>query len=277
MIERLLIIDGRYLCYISLYTRQGLSNAGQPIGVVYGWWSDVLAAIKKLAPSHLYVAWDHMYLYRKELDPGYKLRENPEADKAKKIEEFWTQLSILEGLITQAGIAQDTIYGLEADDLIAIACRRWAGEVIIYSRDSDLFQLLSPQVSMYAQKQIIDLARLRKDHDCSPSEWLLVKALAGDPGDNVIGVKGIGEKTALKIIHGQHKTSLSDYDEMLQKNLPLVTLPYPLIRHGKDTVLAAPTPLENIDWRGLQEAFLGLSFYSLLNILKSLENGPENP
>ncbi|GAF86980.1 unnamed protein product, partial [marine sediment metagenome] len=128
-----------------------------------------------------------------------------------------------------------------------------------------------PHVSLVNKKQKWDAARLQSEHGCSPDEWVLVKALAGCDGDNVPGVKGIGPKTAVKIIRGQHKTTLSDYQDIIDKNLELVKLPFPLLSY-RQFQLSSPAPLADVDWEALLEIFWELDFRSLLDRVVELQS-----
>jgi len=270
--KHLLIIDGKYLAYVALYTRQGLMLNGQPIGAVFGFFSDLLSDLKRFSPTHVHVAWDERTenLYRTEIYPEYKQREStPEQIRTIKVEDFYGQIAIIGQMLSKIPISQSLLPGLEADDVIALLCRRFDGKVTIHSGDQDLYQLLSSNVSMYSRKKKTTLVDFKNTWKCSPSQWSLVKALAGCPGDNVVGVKGIGEKTAIKIITGNHKKkSLSDYDEVVNKNLKLVKLPFPLVSYR--TIEMNSSIVQDIDWDQVKKLFLEKQFYSLLDSIKEL-------
>lgn len=263
--NHLLIIDGKYLAYVALYSRRWLALNGKPIGVVYGWWSDLFNAVRRLKPTHLSVAWDSRHLYRKEISSIYKQGRQEDPDGIKELEQFFPQVESIQSMIKQANIAQSEIDGLEADDLIALLCRRFSDKVTIYSSDNDLFQLLSDRVSMYSKRKFTTPKTLWDEHGCTPSQWALIKALAGCSGDNVVGVNGIGVKTAVKIIKNEHKRKhLGDYQDVVERNLQLVRLPYPLMNYRNVSVGASC--IGQIDWKLLNRHFLALDFKTLLDI-----------
>jgi 5'-3' exonuclease len=269
-----LVIDGKYLCYCALYSHSGLSLLGRPIGVVFGAFQQLLAHLKTLRPASVWVAWDAPTesLYRTGLHPDYKAtRGDPASTVLKSREDFHGQVRELEDLFRRVGVAQDEIAGLEADDLIALYCRRNRDPVTVFASDNDLFQLLDSHVTLIGRKQKWNADRLRAKYGCEPGEWVTVKALAGCDGDNVPGVKGVGPKTAVKILRGQHKTTLSDYKSVIDRNLQLVKLPFPLVSY-RQLELSPPTPLEKVDWEAMLDIFWELDFRSLMDRAVELQD-----
>jgi 5'-3' exonuclease len=125
--------------------------------------------------------------------------------------------------------------GFEADDVIASICQSNPGEsFVIISEDKDMYQLLSSKVSIYhpRQEQIVTPQVFTEKYGINPEQWAAVKGLCGCDSDNVDGVRGVGEKTAIRYLRGELKTSLKSYKAILEsqkiidRNLKLVVLPF---------------------------------------------------
>lgn len=128
--------------------------------------------------------------------------------------------------------------GYEADDIIASICFNLSmlDKAIIISSDQDLYQLINFQVSSYnpVKKKILTLQGFKEKYGILPHEWKLVKALAGCNTDGVPGVKGIGEKTAIKYLTKNLKATARAYQSITSKeglriferNMRLVSLPF---------------------------------------------------
>lgn len=125
--------------------------------------------------------------------------------------------------------------GYEADDIIASVCDNLpkGEEAIIVSSDEDLFQLLGPRVCMWLLKgKIVTADSFTRQWGICPAKWPDVKALAGCRGDGVIGIKGVGEKTAVKFLTGKLKPDTKAFQAIVAGtnvwnfNLDLVRLPF---------------------------------------------------
>ena len=127
-----------------------------------------------------------------------------------------------------------------------------------------MFQLLNKNVRLYDGKTFTTYKKFTKTSNCTPEQWALVKALAGCPTDNIKGIRGVGEKTAVKIIRGEHKKTLNDYRSVVEQNLPLVKLPYPGISYRSLEITEA-SAVEAIDWEKLLDIFIDLDFRSLVD------------
>ena len=266
--SHLLVLDGKYIAYTALHTHRWLTLRGRPIGVVYGFWATLLRDLKRIEPTHLTVTWDAPHLFRKDIYPQYKEnRKSPDMEAIKKDEGFYSQIEVLQSTLATCSIAQDEVDGLEADDLIALHCRRFDGRVTVHASDNDLHQLLDKaRVRLFSKDKFFQELHLAEKHGCTPGEWLTVKALAGCDGDNVKGVKGIAAKTAVKIIKGEHKKRLDEFSDIISHNLNLVQLPYPLISHKN--IQLSTTLVSSIDRQALVNQFVDLEFYSLIEKLE---------
>jgi len=123
---------------------------------------------------------------------------------------------------------------MEADDLIAAITQNYNQEFIIISADHDLYQLLSPNVSMYStkKKKVITEQVFIDEYRVTPEEWIMVKQIAGCTTDNVKGVPTIGEKRAIAFIKKTLRPDLKWYNRikkneaMIRQNETLVKLPF---------------------------------------------------
>ena len=180
---------------------------------------------------------------RKELFSGYKSAQDTkkydenELPLIKELKYHITRMNsrYLENLGYTNVFKQN---GCEADDVIASVCKAVSPEdrITIVSRDHDLFQLITPRVSVYdpVSTRTITVNSFRREYNLHPSEWPEVKAIAGCGTDSIPGVMGVAEKTAMKFVQGisvgpkknkaiEHFQASPEY----VRNLKLVTLPYP--------------------------------------------------
>ncbi|GAF13835.1 DNA polymerase I [Bacillus sp. JCM 19046] len=140
------------------------------------------------------------------------------------------QYVLLKQVLEKMSISQLTLAPYEADDLIGALSLQWeqqtAGSCLIYSNDQDLYQLLSERTHQIINKKkqefIYDAQAFQLEHGIQPDQWIDVKALLGDPGDNIPGCPGVGQKTALPLIQtygsieNLHET-LADLDPQFKR------------------------------------------------------------
>lgn len=124
--------------------------------------------------------------------------------------------------------------GFEADDLIAQACHQLNEECIIVSTDSDLWQLISLKVTIWnpATKHQINKQAFIEEHDITPREWVYIKCLMGDKGDNIDGVDGVGQIIATRYLKTPESIShilkerIKKSEALIERNHKLIKLPY---------------------------------------------------
>lgn len=158
--------------------------------------------------------------YRKELYPEYKgnrkekfATQTPE--EAKEFEEF---LEDYEQTLELAAEVYPVIRykGVEADDIISVICRLVKDKTIwIVSSDKDLDQLITDNVSRfsYITRKEITLSNFKQTYGCDPEEYISIKVLQGDSGDNVKGVEGVGPKRALALVR-EYGSAFDIYDSV---------------------------------------------------------------
>ncbi len=220
MSERLVIIDGKSVFYRGYYAMPSLSTQdGVPTGGVYGFAVMALEIIKRLKPDYVCVAWDKKgtnIRLRRELYPAYK------GNRKAAPPDFYEQIPLLHGLLESLGWPLYEIDDYEADDIMA-AFAKQAGaksiESFLVTSDLDVLQLVNEHTHIFTLKkglthiELFDVAHFEEKYGVGAHQWIDVKALKGDASDNIPGVAGVGEKTALQLI-GQYHTLENIYEHL---------------------------------------------------------------
>ncbi len=195
------LIDGSHAIYRAYHAIRPLSTSGGlPTAAVHGFTKILLKLIEAAAPDHFVIAFDTAApTFRHAAYAGYK------ADRGPMPDDLAIQIPYIHRMVDALQIASVVQEGYEADDLIGALARRgeaagWA--VVIVSGDKDFDQLASPQVTLYdpmkgARRTAADVA---VKWGVSPSQVIEVLGLMGDAVDQIPGVRGIGEKTASRLI-----------------------------------------------------------------------------
>jgi len=202
--ERIAIIDGHALLHRGFHAIPFLSTKdGRPTNGVYGFTMMLLNAIRELKPDYVTVAWDMPgKTFRHDMYDGYK------ATRKETDENLVPQFQITKDLLEVFEIPVIGVEGFEADDVIGTLAHQYkdSHDVIIVTGDMDELQLVDEHVRVYTLKRgfsdtvIYDVAAVRERYGVTPDEFVVMKALKGDPSDNIPGVKGIGEKTAVDLV-----------------------------------------------------------------------------
>ncbi|MDR2175671.1 MAG: DNA polymerase I [Synergistaceae bacterium] len=203
--DRTLIVDGHGLAFRAFYAVPPLNAPdGTPTNAILGFMNMLTKIEDELEPVRRTVVFDAPGpTFRHELYKDYKAQRKPTP------EEFKIQVPLLRDLLTFMGCPVVAEPGVEADDVIASLARAVAGEggeAVIVSSDKDLFQVLAPGVRMLRPVRGItalkdyDEAAFTEEFGFPPQSMPDYLALLGDASDNVPGVPGIGEKTALQLI-----------------------------------------------------------------------------
>ena len=206
--KRLVLIDGKSVFYRGYYAMGNLSLPdGTPTGGVYGFAAIAMEIVKKLDPTKVVVAWDSKtsVTKRRAIYPEYK------AGRIKPGDDFYAQIPLLEGLIHDLGWSFVEIDNYEADDIIGTLSRE-ADEALDYetyiiSSDLDMLQIVDENTFMwrilkgFSNIEEINVREVEEKYGILKSQFLDLKALKGDSSDNIPGVPGIGEKTAVKLLN----------------------------------------------------------------------------
>ena len=237
-----LILDCNFLCHRARYSMGNLSFGGSATGVAYGFLREVLALREQFSPFSMVFCWDSRYSKRQEVFPDYKgKRKNRQPMAEEEMEFEWAfrkQVKLLRKkylpIIGFKNVFQQK--GYESDDLLASVAYSLSSkdQAVIVTADHDLFQCIRPNVSMYSPRDHKQhtLQTFKKELGITPADWVYVKAIAGCDTDNVPGVKGVGEKTAILYLLKKIKVTAKTYKDiehngdLIARNTALVKLPY---------------------------------------------------
>lgn len=214
-----------------------LSFLDMKTGVIFGFFVRLLKLWEEFQSNQFVFCWDSRKRFRSAIYPEYK--KGPSRSSSITPEQrviISKQMEALQCEILPALGFKNILHqtGYEADDLITKAILRYEREFIVVSTDKDLFQTLAVGACRFiyntvtGKKMTRDL--FRKTYQVEPFEWVKVKALAGDPSDNIPGVPGIGEKSAIAFVldklKGKKLQSIHESEAIIERNLKLVRLPF---------------------------------------------------
>ncbi|MDQ0225185.1 5'-3' exonuclease [Metabacillus niabensis] len=222
--NHLLIVDGMALLFrsffaTSVYGNFMVNSKGIPTNAVNGLLKHLIAAIEYVKPSHVVCCWDMgSKTYRNNIFSNYKANR-PEAPI-----ELQPQFDLAKEVVKALDIPNIGLEGYEADDCIGTLTKTFEADmrITILTGDRDILQLLNDQVNVLIfQKGIGNYKHYTKqlfqqEFEIEPEMLIDVKALMGDSSDNYPGVKGIGEKTAYKLVSKYKSISslLDNIDEL---------------------------------------------------------------
>ncbi len=202
--KKILILDANSLFNRAFYgIRSGLTTrAGLPTGAVFGYINILKKHLDAIKPDFAVAAFDvHAPTFRHKLDSRYKATRKPMP------EELRAQLPYLKRATEAMGLSIVEQDGFEADDILGTLSRvaeMDGNEAVLVTGDRDSYQLVSQKVTLILagtkEDQVITPEVLKEKFGLAPLQMIDVKALAGDSSDNIPGVRGIGEKTAVKLI-----------------------------------------------------------------------------
>jgi len=198
----IILVDGKWMAYRAHYAHMQLkTSGGRPSGLVFGFLKELLAINKRKPACPIIICWDgNGETWRHRAYPAYKANrtENPDWKIMKaQIDELLPTLQV--GL----GMHVARVDGVEADDIIGILAHhlKVTHNVVVYSADRDMYQLVGDSVKVW--QKLEDRLWGQKDVQAwlgAPiSAFVEIKAMAGDPADNLKGLPGIGFKKALKL------------------------------------------------------------------------------
>ena len=205
--ERLLLLDGHSLAYrafFALPVENFSTTTGQPTNAVYGFTSMLINVIRDEQPTHIAVAFDLSGpTFRHEAYAEYK------ATRSETPTDFRGQLSLVKEVLEALRIPMLEAPGFEADDVIATLATQASAQhmdVLIVTGDRDAYQLVDEHVTvLMTRKGISDMTRFTPEevmakYGLTPAQYPDFAALRGDPSDNLPGIPGVGEKTAIKLV-----------------------------------------------------------------------------
>jgi 5'-3' exonuclease len=287
---RVFLIDGSSYIFRAFFAIPPLTNsAGLPTNAIFGFTNILLKLLKQYKPEYIAVALDAgRKTFRNEMLAAYK-GNRPEAP-VDLIPQFPYFRKVLDAL----NLPLLELPGYEADDIIATLCERLCGqgcELVVVSSDKDLMQLVTNGVKLLdsAKDLWIGKDEVRKKFGVAPEQVIEVMGLMGDAVDNIPGVKGIGEKTAIALIQ-QFQTLenlFAHLDEMEQMQLRGAARIRQILEAGKDKAVlsrdlamvkrdvAVDVGLPELQFTGFNIEKVRTLFTELefTNLIKLIENG----
>ncbi|WP_249365526.1 5'-3' exonuclease [Cytobacillus citreus] len=219
-----MLVDGMALLFRAYFatavTGQFMINSkGIPTNGVYGFVKHFLTAVSKFKPTHVAVCWDMgSKTFRTEMYDGYKANR-PDAPV-----ELIPQFDLVKEVVEAFNVPNIGLKGYEADDCIGTIARQASeiAHVNILTGDQDILQLLDDQISVvllqkgYGNYLVHTKDTFYESKGIHPKQMIDLKAFMGDTSDNYPGVKGIGEKTALKLLqqYGHIEGVLANLDQL---------------------------------------------------------------
>lgn len=294
--KRLLILDGNALVHRAFHALPSTMSTklGLQTNAIYGFVSIFIKALKDIKPTHVAVSFDvSKHTFRNDLYVEYK------ANRVKQPDELYAQFPYIKEIVKDFNIKIFEKEGFEADDVIGTICNRLEDdkdlETIILTGDKDTLQLVDKNTKIYTFKTgisdvvIYDRDEVKNKMGVYPEQIIDYKALRGDQSDNIPGVKGIGEKTAVDLLNRFNniqnlyknidKSDVKDITprvlKLLQDQKESAFLSYKLstidknidINFSLDDCIIKPIDLEN-----LRDLFIKLEFKTLLDRVLQFEN-----
>lgn len=288
------LIDGKSLFYRGYYAMPHLSTAdGRPTGGVYGFTSLALELVRQLKPDYVAVAWDKAKTNirrRRAIYPEYKANRHPAPP------DFYQQIPILRQLLEALGWPFYEVDDYEADDIIGTLSKqanRAGIHTVIASSDLDMLQLIDDDTEVYALKKGLssidrfDVKAFQAKYGIRVDQFLDLKSLKGDSSDNIPGVPGVGEKTAVALLQKYHDLDgvyahLDEITGAAQRRLADGKASAYMSRELVQIQCDAPIPLDlqaadvnKLDRQRLRRLLLDLQFTSLLRRLPADMQVPE--
>ncbi len=282
--DKWILIDGNSIVYRAFFAMPALSNsAGLHTNAVYGFTTMLLRLLEEEKPTHMLVAFDAgKATFRHE---GY---EDYKGGREKTPPELSEQFPLIKELLEAFGIAQFELDGYEADDIIGTLTRladESGTKALVVSGDKDMLQLVSDHVTVaLTRKGVSEVEHytpqtVEEKYNLTPAQIIDLKGLMGDASDNIPGIPGVGEKTALKLLHefgsvekvlestdslkGKMKERVEQNKEsaLMSKQLATIFREVPLGQEPHEIAYTGYEPAK------LAEAFRKLEFKSLLERL----------
>lgn len=216
MENKLVIIDGSSLLYRAFYALPPLSKNGVYTNAVFGFLRMLLSIYRTLDPEYMAVSFDKSReTFRTKMYSGYKATRKPAPD------ELVPQFALIKEVLRVMGVAVYEPEGYEGDDVLGTLSRRYEESLPVYivTGDRDALQLSDEHVTVLltrkgiSQMDAMTPEAVMEKYQITPSQVIDMKALMGDASDNIPGVRGVGEKTALKLIT-RYKTLDGIYDHL---------------------------------------------------------------
>ncbi len=277
---KIYLIDGNSYIYRAFHAVKDLTTStGMPTNAIYGFTNMLFKFLREIRPEALAVVFD---------SPGptkrHKLYRQYKAQRPETPNALLLQIPYIRQIVRAMNIPSIEMEGQEADDVIASLARRAASEgheVFIVSADKDMLQVVDERIRIYdpLKDRVIDGDGVMEKLGIPPERVPEFMALTGDAIDNIPGVRGIGEKTAMQLLKERSLWDYMEHPELIprtkvreafMKERENLILSYELAR--LDETLEVPFDEEGLklkepDWSALVKLFRDLEFQSLINLI----------
>ncbi|MHB9090321.1 MAG: 5'-3' exonuclease H3TH domain-containing protein, partial [Chloroflexota bacterium] len=281
MSPTIVLFDGNALIHRAFHAIPPLTTGkGELVNAAYGFASMLLKVLSEVKPAYLAVAFDRATPTFRHIEfAAYK------AQRPKVPDGLFEQFDRVRELVTAFGIPIYEIDGFEADDVLgtlAHQATQLGVDTVIVTGDADAMQLVDPHVRVltpqrtFADTKLYDEAAVRERYGLEPRQLIDYKALKGDPSDNIPGVPGVGDKTAVRLLreHGSLQALYEHLDQLPEKTRNLLSQNEEIARqsqHLATIVTEVPIVLDldacrasGYDRARVAELFRELEFRSLL-------------
>ena len=276
--DSLVLIDGNSLINRAFYATPLLTTSdGTPTNAVYAFVNMLIKLISDVKPRYMLVAFD-----RKEPTFRHKMYAEYKGTRKPMPKELRPQIDLLKGVLDTLGIARYEQAGIEADDILGTLSRMFNVYSVIVTGDKDSFQLVNKQTEvLFTKRGISDVEIYNNDNftektGITPPQIIDLKSLMGDNSDNIPGVSGVGEKTALNLVQtygtlenlyehtselkGKLKERIETSKEIAELSKTLATI---------DTKVNIPLTLDKLEYKfpfpaEVKDLFIKLEFKNLL-------------
>ncbi|MEE0775852.1 MAG: DNA polymerase I [Bacillota bacterium] len=292
--NKILLIDGSNILHRAYHALPPLKTTeGRYTNAAYGFMMMLKHIMQRESPTHIAICFDKgKNTFRHRKFSAYKAQRKPTDP------ELVEQFPLIREILTLNGFLCLELDEFEADDIIGTLARRGqehGDEVIIFSGDKDLLQMIDDHITVFSGKRtltdlsVTDTRAFREKYGLEPKRLIDLKALMGDASDNIPGVAGVGEKTALKLLHqfGSLEGVYDHIDELpknkmreklerdkdnafLSKYLATIIDDVPL-----EVTLDDMCPKEK-DWHALRDLYRSLEFRGLLKEVEAEMPIPES-
>ncbi len=292
MAKTLMAVDGNSLLHRAFYALPILTNSsGDYTNAVYGFFSMLINALNTIKPDYIAVAFDMKgKTFRHEMFEEYKGTRKPTPD------ELIPQFGLLKESLKEVGVATLELEGYEADDILGVLSGLAAKNgmtAVLLTGDKDAFQLISDSCKVMLTRKgvseidVYDSEKLKDEYGLVPRQIVDLKGFMGDSSDNIPGVPGVGEKTALKLLQayksmdgvyenlgeitGKMKDKLSENKDLafLSRTLAVIDVNAPV------EVSLSALEYKELTAETVRNVFQRLGFISLLKRLGDEKEEPE--
>lgn len=292
--KRVILVDGMALLFRAFYATSysgyiRKTSQGLPTNAVYGFIQYFFDAIEKFQPTHVVCCWDMgSSTFRTESYSEYK------QNRAEAPLELLPQFDLVKEVVAEMGIPNIGLAGYEADDCIGTLAYRLQEEAEVYvlTGDHDMLQLITDRIKVVIMKKgrgnyaVYDSEALYAEKQLTPRQVIDLKAFMGDTSDNYPGVKGIGEKTALKLLleYQDIEGCLECLDQLpkgvkskIEANLDMLHLSRDLATIRLDVPIECTLNdcLYNLNREAAAWKFEELEFGGLVKLLGSMDAGKD--